>query len=146
MSLKKISVVGTIATLLIVAMAITAVVPVSAWHWGSFAGHPTIVSDLQDVPSVLRPYIQRIEYDAVCGPRMGARLYLTFTGGCYAALSYNNAYILAQFVTSQCYWIGDRNTQSVAYEIKFHCPVKYWQIDIEYYYRDLTVNRPPIVY
>ena len=144
MDWKKWIPVGLAIGVLMVAMASMAVVPASAWSQGSYKGHTMVVSDSRDIPSDLKLYIKKVEYDAVCEPKMGARLYLT-TRGCWYGLWYNNANKMAKFVVEDTgYWAGDRNTESVAYEIRFHCR-SFWTdpIHIEYNYADLRRNNPP---
>lgn len=139
---KTVSVTALI--ILVVAMVSITAMPAKAWCWYWYGDHWAVRSETGDIPSNLRPYIEKVEYDAMSAPKMGVRLYLTPQGRTYG-LWYNNAYEMARFITSQSYWAGDRSAESVAYEIRTHCrfQIRQHPIHIEYFYADLTVNQPP---
>jgi hypothetical protein len=146
---KRLARLGVVALLVSVVTAIglgtLAPAPAKAKCYYTFNGHLAVRYEQSDIPADIRPYISKLEYDAVSAPGMGARLYLTTKGAWYGT-SYGNAYRIAQFVVGQPYWAGNRNATSVAYEIAFHCPLKTNPIHVEYFYADLKVNSPPIVF
>lgn len=118
------------------------VTPAEAKYSYTFAGHPAVYYTNADIVQWLRPYIDHIEYDTAYGSKhgYGARMYFTTTGKLYAASTTSDsmARAMAKYVMSMPEWAPERSENSVTKEIAWHARTYRYQVDIEYYYEDLT--------
>jgi hypothetical protein len=131
-----------VATMLIVAMFATVVMPAEAKYWTTKYGHKVIVYEAKDIPTNLKPYITGLEYDMAyyLGYDYGARLYFTSKGkSTMASLTgVGTLQSVTKFVMGNIEWYPSRGYLSVSSEIQQHAIWPYrMQVDIQYFCSDL---------
>lgn len=136
-----------VATMLIVAM-FAAAMPVEAkTYYTTTSGNAAVRYNHNEISSSFQPFVDYIEYDLVCAPKVGARLYFTSYGRTAIALYPSLAESIAYNIMHAPEWTGDRSLRSVKYEIYQHAvwPNK-MIVHIEYYTRDLQSWEVPYKY
>jgi len=72
---------GTIiVAMLMVILFCATITPAAAKTYYTFDGHAAVRYDHSDISPALQPYVDYVEYDLVCSPGAGVRLYLTDYG------------------------------------------------------------------
>ena len=130
---------GTIVvvTLLVVLLCVM-VPPAVAKTYYTFDGHAAVRYDHGDISPALQPYVDYVEYDLICAPGSGVRLYLTSYGK--NSIKYSKPGVLesvAYSVMSAPEWNDQRSTASIKSEIYQHALWGRTIVHIEYYYQDL---------
>jgi hypothetical protein len=129
---------GMIAAVLLIAVLLV-MPPVEAkTYYTTPSGHAAVRYNHNEIAPSLQPFVDYVEYDLVCAPGVGARLYFTSYGRTAIALYLSLAESIAYNVRAAPEWTGDRSLRSVKYEIYQHAV---WPnrmiVHIEYYYKDM---------
>jgi len=122
-----------VAVLVLGVMAI-----VSLTALGTYWSGNRVVYGKYDIPSSLRPYIEKVDYSQECSLGASARLFLT-QKGLEAGRNYSMAKRLASFVRGRKHWnrASDRSHRSIAKEIWYHCWGGDKVVGLEYYFSGL---------
>jgi len=139
---------GMLAIAILLAGIALAAIPVEAkTYYTTASGNAAVRYNHNEISSSFQPFVDHIEYDLVCAPGVGARLYFTSYGRTAIALYPSLAESIAYNIMHAPEWIGDRSLRSVKYEIYQHAV---WPnrmiVHIEYYYRDLQSWEVPYKY
>jgi hypothetical protein len=139
MDLKRTS--SIVAIFVLVVIGSVVVIPVEAKYWKRNYGHSIVVYENRDLPSNIRPYVEKVEFDLASSYRAGVRLYTTPMGREYCSWfrpgSVYITTIIARWIRYRPEWIGDRSIKSIEREIRYHW--RQYEINIEYYYNDLPL-------